>query len=84
MMKILGLRVQRDCAVGTLKISQEGFINVILPRFGMQNANPVSTPLNHSVKLVIPIENENENDKLSINEPYTKVVGSLMYASLGT
>jgi hypothetical protein len=48
----------------------------------MQNANPVSTPLNHSVKLVIPVENK--NNKPSVNEPYAKAVGSLMYASLGT
>jgi hypothetical protein len=30
MNKILGLGIQRDRAAGTLKISQEGFINIIL------------------------------------------------------
>jgi hypothetical protein len=48
----------------------------------MQDANPVSMPLNHSVKLIVPVGNS--NDKPSISESYVKAVGLLMHAVLGT
>jgi hypothetical protein len=48
----------------------------------MQDGNPVSMLLNHSVKLIIPVGNS--NDKPSISEPCAKAISSLMYAALGT
>ena len=42
----------------------------------MQNANPVSTPLNKSVKLI-------PNTKLTIDVSYVKAIRSLMYEALG-
>ena len=42
--RILGIDVQRDYEQGTLAISQEHYVNTLLERFGMQEANPVSTP----------------------------------------
>ena len=77
MKKILGIRVERDRAKGTLKISQGPYIDIILTQFQMQNANPVSTPLNKSAKLT-------PNIKLMINVPYAKAIGLLMYMALGT
>ena len=43
----------------------------------MQDANPVSTLLNKSVKLT-------PNIKPIIDVPYVKAIGSLMYVALGT
>ncbi|CAB1101179.1 unnamed protein product [Ectocarpus sp. CCAP 1310/34] len=42
--RILGIDVERDYEQGTLAISQEHYVNTLLERFGMQEANPVSTP----------------------------------------
>ena len=42
--RILGIDVQRDYEQGTLAISQEHYVNTLLERFGMQEANPVSRP----------------------------------------
>lgn len=81
MEKILGLRVERNREDGTLKISQGPYIDVLLARFHMQDANPVSTPLSKSVKLVIPTELASAP---TIDAPYAKAIGSLMYAALGT
>jgi hypothetical protein len=77
MRRILGIRVERDRKEGTLKISQEPYLDTILA----QDANPVSTPLSTSVKLSIPLESSN---KPSINIPYGQAIGVLMYTALGT
>ena len=75
--KILGIRVERDQAKGTLKISQGPYIDTILAWFHMQDTNSVSIPLNKSVKLT-------SNSKSTLDVPYAKAIGSLMYAALST
>ncbi|CAB1105745.1 unnamed protein product [Ectocarpus sp. CCAP 1310/34] len=42
--RILGIDVERVYEQGTLAISQEHYVNTLLERFGMQEANPASTP----------------------------------------
>ena len=81
MKKILGIRVERDRKHGTLKISQGPYIDTILAQFQMQDANPVSTPLNKTVKLTVPTGSK---DGPTIDVPYAKAIGSIMYAALGT
>ena len=81
MKKILGLRVQRDREHGTLNISQGPYIEIILARFNMQDANIVSTPLSRSTKPDGPTE---PSQIPTTDAPYAKAVGSLMYAALGT
>ena len=56
MKKILGLWVKRDREGGTLKISQGPYIDTILTRFNMSDANPTSTLLSKSVKLTVCTE----------------------------
>ena len=80
MKKILGICVERNRKEGTLKISQGLYIDIILTRFHMQNANTVSTPLSTSVKLRTP----QSTNSPKIDVPYAKAIGSLMYAALGT
>ena len=81
MAKILGIRVERDRDKGTLKISQGPYIDVILARFHMQDLNPVSMPLSKTVKLTVPT---GSTTGPTIDAPYAKAIGSLMYAALGT
>ena len=77
MTKILGLKVDWDRENGILKISQGLYIDKILERFNMQDAYPVSTPIAPNIRLNIP-------DVPKINPYYTKAIGSLMYAAIGT
>ena len=49
--QILGMRISRDIAIGTLILSQTKYINKVLSKFNMQNAKPVSTPLGTYFKL---------------------------------
>ena len=47
----------------------------------MQDANLVSTPLNKTVKLTVPTGSK---DGPTIDVPYAKAIGSILYAVLGT
>jgi hypothetical protein len=61
-------------------ISQKEYINEMLHRFGMENAKPSSTPMDPDVHLDNPVCEDRPADKTF----YLSLVGSLMYASLGT
>ena len=43
----------------------------------MTNCHPVATPMDKNLKLHVP-------EKMDLHEDYTKMIGSLMYAALGT
>ena len=49
--QILGMRIIRDKANCTLKLSQSEYVNKVLSRFNMNEAKPVSTPLGSHFKL---------------------------------
>src|SRR5882724_838993 len=44
---LLGIEVKRDCARCTKSLSQCLYINKIVEWFSLQDAKPISTPLNH-------------------------------------
>jgi Reverse transcriptase (RNA-dependent DNA polymerase) len=48
---LLGLEVKRDCESRTISFSQSAYIERILERFNLQDANPLSTPLDPHHKL---------------------------------
>ena len=49
--QILGMRIIRDKANGTLKLSQLEYVKKVLSRFNMNEAKPVSIPLGSHFKL---------------------------------
>ena len=49
--KILGMKIIRDKANGTLKLSLSKYVKKILSRFSMNEAKLVSTPLGSHFKL---------------------------------
>ncbi|TNV97786.1 hypothetical protein C5H24_12695, partial [Xylella fastidiosa] len=49
--QILGMRISRDKAQGTLRLSQAEYIERVLERFNMQSAKAVGTPLGSHFKL---------------------------------
>lgn len=75
----IGLHVSRDRATRTLTIDQSHYITTILHRFGMQDAYPVHTPVDPSVKLT-PLA----PDATPAKVPYAVAIGSLMYAAIAT
>ena len=79
--QILGIRIIRDKANGTLKLSQAEYWKKILSRFNMNEAKPVSTPLGSHFKLSKEQspKTKEERDQMS-KVPYNSAIGSLMYA----
>jgi len=61
-------------------ISQQAYIDTILRRFGLLDAKPAKTPLNPQVDL----NNPHCEDKSVDRKEYLSIVGSLMYAALGS
>ena len=49
--QILGMRIIREKANGTLKLSQSEYVKKVLSRFNMNEAKLVSTPLGSHFKL---------------------------------
>lgn len=83
--KCLGFNVTRDRANGTLWLDQSDYIQRIIQRFGMQNCNVVTTPIDINVKLnkdMSPKCNDEINEMRDV--PYQEAVGSLLYAAQGT
>lgn len=49
--KLVSIEIIRNREQGTLAITQTKYIESILEKYGMHNANKVSTPLDKNVKL---------------------------------
>ena len=71
----LGLEIAQE--KDGIKITQKGYIEKILKKFNMENANPVETP-------IIKSSQNNEPGKAESKFPYRSAVGALMYLMVGT
>lgn len=77
---ILGLQVERDRQSQTLHLSQELYITNILARLGLEDCNSIHVPLKGKTILRLRTRDEPQADRTI----YFAMVGSLMYAMLGT
>ena len=69
---------------GSLQLSQAQYIRKVLERFQMQDCNPVTTPMDMTVKLRKKM-GATEAEKEAMNEvPYRQAVGALMYIARAT
>lgn len=83
--KILGMEIHRDRSRCRLTLSQKGYVEKVLQRFGMNQAKPVSTPLAAHFKLSLKDTPETEIEVEQMSKvPYANAVGSLMYAMVCT
>ncbi|KAK8946931.1 hypothetical protein KSP39_PZI007096 [Platanthera zijinensis] len=70
---LLGMKVSVD--KGRVTLSQAHYIEQLLSTWGYDNCRPAETPFDHNVKL-------SSNEETSINQvKYSKIIGSLMYAT---
>ena len=73
----------------SIKLFQTAYIDSLLKKHGLENANPVSTPLDPNIKLDLD-PNEENNSKMQgeLSERssigYMTLTGSLMYLAIGT
>ena len=79
--KILGMEIFRDRAWRVLHLSQGGYIQKVLERFGMKGAKPVELPLAGHFRLSKIMAPQTEVEAQEIETvSYASGVGSLMYA----
>ncbi|KAJ4719824.1 Retrovirus-related Pol polyprotein from transposon TNT 1-94 [Melia azedarach] len=83
--KILGMEIYRDRSKKKLFLSQKGYIQKILSRFGMSTAKPIDTPSAANAHLSVAFAPKSVEEKEYMSRvPYTSAVGSLMYAMVCT
>ena len=83
--KILGMKIIRDKANGTLKLSLSKYVKKILNRFSMNEAKLVSTPLGSHFKLSKEQSPKTEEERDHISKVlYASAIGSLMYVMVCT
>jgi hypothetical protein len=79
------MRVSRDWAARTISLSQTAYIEKIAKRLALDNANPVSTPLDKNVILSKALCPTTDDEIEYVKKfPYLVAIGSLMYAAMGT
>lgn len=76
----LGTEVVQDLAEGKVWFGQTTYTDVLLQKFGMENAKSVSTPSDHGSKLV---KRSEEDDKID-TKMYQAAVGGLLYLATKT
>ena len=76
----LGIRITRDRKRRSIWINQEDYIHNALTCFNLLNANDTKTPLPEGVHLVATTE-PTPPEKLT---RYQQLIGTLLYASIGT
>ena len=74
---VLGIQIYRDRPKIILGLSQKGYIEKLLQRYGIQDCKPLDTPISKGDKLSL---NQCPSNTLEIQE--MKVVGSLMYTQV--
>lgn len=79
---ILGMRIRRDEKARTIKIDQSQYIAEVLARFGMDQCNGISTPIDLNQKLTADMCPSNDANKMLMkNVPYMQAVGCLLFAA---
>jgi hypothetical protein len=81
--KILGMEITRDKKASLLFLSQHAYIEMVLRRFNMHDAQHVSTPIAPHFKLSAKqCASSNEDIEYMSKVLYCSAVGSLMYYGL--
>ncbi len=80
---LLGFDVLRDRPARTISLSQRAYIDTMLTHFRMTDSHPLTVPLDphaNLFKFELTAEEREEMKRV----PYAQLVGSLMYATVGT
>jgi len=77
--KILGMEILRDKNQNKLFLSQKGYIQKVLNKFGMLSAKSVDTPFAANIHLTMFAPQSEEDKEYMSRVPYANAVGSLMY-----
>ena len=69
-----------------IEISQTHYIETLVKKYGLQDANPVPTPMDPNTKLdaIEGKTSEDSEDQLLINHGYANLIRSLLYLTIAT
>ena len=82
---ILGIKIYRDRSKRVLSLSQSGYIDKVLKRFGMQDSKRGFLPMSHGIRLSKSQSPLTKDEKERMSKiPYASAIGSIMYAMLCT
>jgi hypothetical protein len=85
---LLGIKIVRDREKRTISLSHERYILDVLNKYGLQDLNPVRTPIETSIRLSkvmpTPATTPGEDRREYSDFPYQSIVGSLMHAAIMT
>ena len=79
---VIGVHIKRH-SNGDISLNQRLYIETLLRRFHMEDANTCTTPANPTVKLSKKLEAATEQEKSDMSKrPYRSLVGALLYVLL--
>ena len=82
---ILWIRIYRDRSKRLIGLSQSTYIDKVLHRFRMQEANSGFVPMSHGIAISKEDYPKSSDDKDCMNKvPYTSAIGSIMYVMICT
>jgi transposase InsO family protein len=82
---MLGIEIQRDRQAGTIHLSQRAYLDSIIRRFHLDDAKPLSTPMDTQVRLSTEQAPQSAAEFAVMRDvPYREAVGALNWAALST
>jgi transposase InsO family protein len=81
----LGMRVQQDLELGTIRLTQRPYWEHVLNRFRLEHITPRNTPLPIGINLDSNSSPKTDSErKVMDDKPYRSVLGSVMWGQLAT
>jgi Reverse transcriptase (RNA-dependent DNA polymerase)/GAG-pre-integrase domain/gag-polypeptide of LTR copia-type len=81
----LGMRVQQDLHLGTIRLTQRPYWEHVLNRFELGHVTPRNTPLPVGIVLDNEMLPKTSSERTEmINKPYRAILGSIMWGQLAT
>ena len=81
----LGMRVQQDITLGTIRLTQRPYWEHVINRFDLTHVTPRNTPLPVGIILNNQMSPKTDSEKKEMNDkPYRAVLGSVMWGQLAT
>ena len=77
--KIVRIEIKHNCAQKSLRITQNKYIESILEKWGMKDANSIKVPMDPKLQL-----ERSDSTELGYSTAYALLIGSLMYTAITT
>ena len=81
----LGMRVQQDLTLGTIRLTQRPYWEHVLNRFDLENVVPRNVPLPTGIILDSNMSPKTDSERKEMEgKPYHSILGSVMWGQLAT